>query len=152
MSFLSKNDNQIDNSIILSETIDLNPSKIDDNFEKTPSSILKTPKNNLKNDLMISSKKQLIGDILNDNTLDGFSIEENTMMTTTNDIATDIGVTEDIDDDLSQISQTGCSQNIVTFNLKDTQQEMSENKPESRVKRGKRRGSAFIVDQSIAYE
>ena len=80
--------------------------------------------------------------MLNDNTLDGFSIDENTV---------------DIIDD-EEMSQE-CSQNVVTFNLNDnntnTQQEASgsstsQSQSITSVKKRKRRCSAFYVDQSIA--
>jgi hypothetical protein len=113
---------------------------------------IKKPKNKKQNsndsDIIPTVKKKLLNEssieMLNDNTLDGFSIEKNTV---------------DIIDDEEMSHE--CSQNVVTFNLIDnnTQQDASESSTstsqqhqQTTVKKRKRRGSAFHVDQSLAYE
>ena len=141
MSFTIKNDDSL-----LAQDENLSNDII-----KKPNSILKKPKNKKQksndSDSTISTvKKKLLNessiDMLNDNTLDGFSIDENTV---------------DIIDD-EEMSQE-CSQNVVTFNLNDnntnTQQEASgsstsQSQSITSVKKRKRRCSAFYVDQSIA--
>ena len=156
MSCLTDNIEKLNDDSTLSETTSqkLSNNEID---TKKINSILKSSQKktkdnkNVKNtnnnsDLMIPSKKKKLNestiDMLNDNTLDCFPDESTVMLIGNGDV-------ED------QTSSQDCSQNVVTFNLNETQQEASESsasqKPESNVKKRKRRGSAFHVDQSIAY-
>lgn len=150
MSLIGNSDKLNENSLLSEEKL----SNDDDGVNnKKLNSILKKPKAkkqnsaNSVNDLKINKKKPIDEssiDMLNDNTLDGFSIEENTV---TSDV-----IVDNENDDLSQ----ECSQNVVTFNLNDNKliQDASESstsqqqKPESVVKKRKKR--TFNIDPSIA--
>lgn len=102
-------------------------------------------------------------EMINDNTLDGFSIEPEDATDTMMSVASDVinmncggggDTTNNIGDDEEDTKEEDTrdsNQNVVTFNLKDTNENSESNSQSQKalVKKRKRRCSAFYVDQSI---